>query len=225
MKTWEVSARPSSRSARQMPTLHREALAERAGGDLDARGPGHVGVALEMRADLAQPHQVVGGEVAVLGERRVLDRGRVALGEDEAVALGPVRVRRGRGGGPGSRGRRRCRPPRASCRGDRTWRPRASGRSGCAARSRSARAPRSRACPRLGRGLGLGVWDGLQVRHRRLIFRLVVRGSGLGSQSTQDRAARVAAGGTRLEPMNPRRRKPATAGRRPVRGVPLASAP
>jgi len=46
------------------------------------------GVALEVRADLAQAHQVVGGEVAVLCERRVLDRSRVPLGEDEAVRSG-----------------------------------------------------------------------------------------------------------------------------------------
>ncbi len=76
------------------PERHREALAERAGRDLDAGGAVHVGVALELGADLAQAHQVLEREVAVVGERRVLDRRRVALAEDEAVALGPVGVLR-----------------------------------------------------------------------------------------------------------------------------------
>ena len=73
---------------------HREALAERAGGDLDAGGLVHVRVALEVRADLAQAHQVLEREVAVVGERGVLDRRGVALAEHEAVALGPLRVAR-----------------------------------------------------------------------------------------------------------------------------------
>ena len=94
MKTCEVSSRPSRRSARQMPDRHRQALAQGARGDLHPGGAGHVGVALQVRADLAQAHQVLAREVAVLGERRVLDRGGVALGEHEAVALAPVGVRR-----------------------------------------------------------------------------------------------------------------------------------
>ena len=49
-------------------------------------------MALQLGADLAQAHQVLEREVAVVGERRVLDRRGVALAEDEAVALGPVRV-------------------------------------------------------------------------------------------------------------------------------------
>ena len=74
------------------PEAHREALPQRAGRDLDAGRALHVGVALELGADLAQPHQVLEREVAVLGEGGVLDRRRVALAEDEAVARRPVRV-------------------------------------------------------------------------------------------------------------------------------------
>ena len=124
------------------PDGHREALAERTGRDLDAGGRAHVGVALEHRADLAELLELGVREVAVLGERGVEDRGGVALGEDEAVALGPVGVRSDRGAGRGSRGRRRCPWPRARSRDGPTWRPRACGRSRSSARSPSARAPR-----------------------------------------------------------------------------------
>ena len=71
---------------------HRQALAERAGGDLDAGGAGHVGVSLQRRPDLAQTHQLLQREVPVVSERGVLDRRRVPLAEDEPVALGPLRI-------------------------------------------------------------------------------------------------------------------------------------
>ncbi len=74
------------------PEAHRESLPERAGRDLDPRRAPHVRVALELGADLAEPHEVLEREVGVLRERRVLDRRRMALAEDEAVALRPVRV-------------------------------------------------------------------------------------------------------------------------------------
>ena len=70
----------------------RESLAERAGGGLDSGQPLHVGVPLERAAQLAQSHDLVVREVAGLGERRIEDRRRVPLGEDEAVAVGPVGV-------------------------------------------------------------------------------------------------------------------------------------
>ncbi len=71
---------------------HREALPERAGRDLDAGRAAHVGVSLELGADLAQPHQVLEREVAVLSQRRVLDRSGVALAEHEAIARRPVGI-------------------------------------------------------------------------------------------------------------------------------------
>ena len=78
--------------AERDPEAHREPLPERAGRDLDAGGPGHVRVALEVRVELAQAHQVLVREVAVARERRVLDRRRVPLGQHEAVAAGPPRA-------------------------------------------------------------------------------------------------------------------------------------
>jgi hypothetical protein len=51
-------------------------------------------MALQVGADLAEAHQVVSGEIAVLGKGRVLDRRGVALGEHEAVPLRPARVGR-----------------------------------------------------------------------------------------------------------------------------------
>ena len=73
----------------------REALAERSGRRLDARRVVHLGMAGRLRAPLAELLQLVEREV-VAGEmeRGVLEDARVAGGEDEAVAVGPVRVRR-----------------------------------------------------------------------------------------------------------------------------------
>ena len=71
-----------------------EALAERAGRRLDPGGVVHLGMAGRERAPLAEllqllERQVVAREV----ERGVLEDARVAGGEDEAVAVGPVRIR------------------------------------------------------------------------------------------------------------------------------------
>ena len=70
----------------------REPLAERAGRGLDSGQPLHVRVPFERAAQLAQRHDLVVREVAGLRERRVEDRRGVPLGEDEAVAVGPVGV-------------------------------------------------------------------------------------------------------------------------------------
>ena len=158
------------------PEAHRQALAERAGRDLDPGRPGHVRVALEMRVQLAQAHQVLVREVAVPGQRRVLDRRRVPLGEHEAVAAGPARRRWDRGAAPGSRAPPRCPPPTARCPGGPTSPPRASARSRSAARSRAAPAPESsagasRAAPwtPIGRRLdGREVRRALALAHDRL---------------------------------------------------------
>ncbi len=70
----------------------RQPLAERAGRGLDAGEPLHVGVPLERAAQLAQGHDLVVREIARLGQRRVEHRRRMPLGENEPVAVGPVRV-------------------------------------------------------------------------------------------------------------------------------------
>ena len=186
---------------------HREPLSQRAGRDLDARRPGHVRMALQMGADLAKPHQVVGREVAVLGERGVLDRRGVALGEDEAVALRPLRV----GGivaehpvvegGDDVGGRERA--VEVARLGDGEHADAVDAEHGGVALELGDRG----LAPGLGGGLRLGVWNGLQVRHRRLVMRLVVR-DGLGLRLAQDRAARVAAGSTSGDLRKRSRRNP-----------------
>jgi hypothetical protein len=160
-----------------------------------------VRVALKVRSDLAQPHQVVSREVAVLGESCVLDRGRVALGEHEAVALRPLRVRW-----------IVAKDPVVERGHD------VSGREGAVEVARLGDGEHADAvdpehgrvaleladrglAAGLARRLGLGIWNGLQVRHAGLIFRLVVR-RGLGVRLAQDRAARVAAGDTGVQRMN-----------------------
>ena len=67
-----------------------QALAERARGHLDARHEVRVGMALQARAQLAQREQLLAGEVARLGEHGVQSRSRMALRQDEAVALIPI---------------------------------------------------------------------------------------------------------------------------------------
>src|SRR5262245_2809105 len=69
----------------------RQPLAERSRGGLDPRQRGAVGMPLERAAQLAQGDEQVLREVAGLGHSGVLRRHTMALGEDETVALGPVR--------------------------------------------------------------------------------------------------------------------------------------
>ena len=73
-----------------------EALAQRSGGGLDAGGEAVLGVPGRARAELAEAlqlveRQVVAGQV----EQRVEEHAGVPGGEDEAVAVEPVRPRRG----------------------------------------------------------------------------------------------------------------------------------
>ena len=72
-----------------------DALAERAGGGLDARRDADLGVARRLAVQLAEVaqlahRQVVAGQV----QQRVEQHRAVAVGEHEAVAVGPVRVGR-----------------------------------------------------------------------------------------------------------------------------------
>ena len=72
-----------------------DALAERPGGDLDARGVAGLGVARRPAAPLAELAQVLEGEV-VAGqvEHGVQQDAGVPVGQHEAVAVGPVGVAR-----------------------------------------------------------------------------------------------------------------------------------
>src|SRR5436190_2429805 len=67
----------------------RKPLAEGAGGGLDPGERHAVGVTLEAAPELAERRELGDRELAGLGQRRVHDRHPVALGDDEAVALGP----------------------------------------------------------------------------------------------------------------------------------------
>ena len=66
----------------------RDTLAERAGGHVDARGVVHVGMTLQVAADMAQRLEVLLGEEPALGEHGVQARSAVALGEHKAIAVG-----------------------------------------------------------------------------------------------------------------------------------------
>jgi hypothetical protein len=75
------------------PDAVREALAERAGGRLDARRHEVLGVPRRLRVPLAEALQLLEREVVARQvQRRVLEHAGVAGGEDEAVAVGPRRV-------------------------------------------------------------------------------------------------------------------------------------
>ena len=70
----------------------RQALAERTGGGFERGDEAPVGMALIDGAELAQRVQLVDGRVAALGHDGVEHRSGVALGEDEAVAVGPLGI-------------------------------------------------------------------------------------------------------------------------------------
>ena len=65
-----------------------DALAERAGGHIDARGVVHVGMTLQVAADMAQRLEILLGEEPTLGEHGVQARSAMALGEHKTVAIG-----------------------------------------------------------------------------------------------------------------------------------------
>ena len=71
-----------------------DALAERTGGHVNARGVVHVGVTLQGAADVAQRLEILLGEESALGEHGVQTRRAVALGKHEAIAVGLAGVGR-----------------------------------------------------------------------------------------------------------------------------------
>jgi hypothetical protein len=73
----------------------REALPQRAGGDLDPRRVPALWVPRRARAPLTELRQVLEAQVeAAQVQQRVLQHARVARAQDETVAIGPSRVRR-----------------------------------------------------------------------------------------------------------------------------------
>jgi hypothetical protein len=71
-----------------------EALAEGAGGDFDTGDFETIGVAFKAGAELTEESGVVQREIAGFGEGNVECRGFVACGPEDAVAVGPGRIRR-----------------------------------------------------------------------------------------------------------------------------------
>ena len=69
----------------------RDALAQAAGGHIHARHTVHIGVALQVAADLAQSLEVFHREEAALGQRCVQAGGCVALGEHQTVTVRVLR--------------------------------------------------------------------------------------------------------------------------------------
>ena len=104
-----VVMRPEPEARRGHPDAGGHALAERAGGGLDAGGPAVLGVARGAALDLAelldifQVHGQLVGQLVVVADRldagqveeRVEEHRGVADGEDEAVAVRPDRVLEG----------------------------------------------------------------------------------------------------------------------------------
>ena len=85
-------SRPVSRAPSAMPIAGGDPHAERAGRHVEARQAGHVGVALEARVGGVERRQLLDGEVAAEGHGCVQADRRVALGQDEPVAVGPGRL-------------------------------------------------------------------------------------------------------------------------------------
>ena len=71
-----------------------QALAERTGGNLDARAQVAVGMALQARAQLAQRLELLAREIAGMRERCVQRGRRMALRQNEPVAVLPLRLLR-----------------------------------------------------------------------------------------------------------------------------------
>ena len=69
-----------------------DALAQAAGGHIHARHRVHVGVALQVAADLTQGLQVFHRKIAALGQSGVQTGGRVALGEHQTVTVRCFRI-------------------------------------------------------------------------------------------------------------------------------------
>src|SRR5271157_1987542 len=72
-----------------------DSLAERAGGGLDSRRKAVLGVSWRLRVPLAKAFDLIQREVvASQVEQGIKQHGRVAVGEDESVASGPVGITR-----------------------------------------------------------------------------------------------------------------------------------
>ena len=69
------------------------ALAERAGGHVNARGVVHIGVALQTAANMTERLELLLAEEPALGKHGVEGGGAVALGKHKAIAIGATRIR------------------------------------------------------------------------------------------------------------------------------------
>ncbi len=88
-----VVARRQVRLADRHADRVRQALAERAGGDFDARRVAVLGMSRRLAAPLAELLEVVQREVVAGDEQQAVQQCRaVAGGEHETVAVGPVRI-------------------------------------------------------------------------------------------------------------------------------------
>jgi catechol 2,3-dioxygenase-like lactoylglutathione lyase family enzyme len=87
-------APPDSRTLTSALNLRVADIRQRAGAHLQARQHRHVRVPLEARVDRVEGVELVDREVAAQGQHGVQGDAGMALGEDEAVALGPVRALR-----------------------------------------------------------------------------------------------------------------------------------
>src|SRR5688500_17663821 len=75
-----------------VPDAERQSLTKRARRGLDAGRHALHWMSLHAGVDLTQRHDLLDREVPALAERGVEDRHSVALGEDEAVTVGPPRI-------------------------------------------------------------------------------------------------------------------------------------
>ena len=81
-------------SGKRHSNCSRDALTERSGGHIDARGVVHVGMALQSAANMAERLELFDGKIAAICQHRIQARRRVTLGEHKAIAIGLVRVGR-----------------------------------------------------------------------------------------------------------------------------------
>ena len=118
-----VEARGQHRLGQREAHRVGEALAERPGGDLDARGVAPLRVARRLGAELAEAHELLHGHVVAREvEHRVEQHRGVARRQHEAVAPRPLRVGRVEAHVPREEGPRRPGRDPSGRRGGRCWR-------------------------------------------------------------------------------------------------------
>ena len=84
------------RAAQRHAEADRKAVAERAGRGLDARNLAGLGMAAQDRVAVAEGVERLEREEALVGQHGVEREAAVALAQDHAVAIAPLRLVRGR---------------------------------------------------------------------------------------------------------------------------------